>query len=304
MMQATGSGMKWDDLQIFLGVARNGQLARAGLALGIDATTVGRRLHRLEHEVGKTLFEHRRTGHVLTAAGSRLLAHAEAMERAAAAFETREGSVRGVVGSLRVSVAEGFGTWFVAPRLGELTTANPELTIDLVASSGFLSPSRKEADVAILLARPRRGPLVARKLADYRLGLYATPRFASGQAITIAALPKLPLISYIPDFIYAPELKYLDEVAPGLEPTLRSSSINAQHQLAAAGAGIAVLPCFIADLDDRLHRVLPEIDIRRTFWLAAHQDVITTPRVRAFIDWLVAATAGCSDLLDGSRENG
>ena len=293
--------MKWDDLQIFLAVARSGQLARAGQALGIDATTVGRKLQRLEQALGETLFEHRRTGHVLTAAGSRLLVHAEAMANAAAALTRQSADNTGVAGPLRVSVAEGFGTWFIAPRLGELTRANPNLTIDLVASSGFLSPSRKEADVAILLARPRRGPLVTRKLTDYSLGLYATSGFvaAAGRPVTIATLPDLPLISYIPDFIYAPELKYLDDIAGGLEPKLRSSSINAQYQLAAAGAGIAVLPCFIADLDARLQRVLPALNIRRTFWLAAHQDVIATPRVRAFVDWLVAATAESSGLLAG-----
>jgi DNA-binding transcriptional LysR family regulator len=298
--------MKWDDLQIFLAVARHGQLARAGSALGIDATTVGRKLQRLERQVGETLFEHRRTGHVLTPTGSRLLGHAEAMERAAGEFAPDDADAKGVSGSLRISVAEGFGTWFIAPRLGELTRGNPGLTIDLVASSGFLSPSRKEADVAILLARPRRGPLVTRKLTDYSLGLYATPAFvgAAGQPINLAALPGLPLISYIPDFIYAPELKYLDDVASGLEPRLRSSSINAQHQLAATGAGVAVLPCFIADPDERLQRVLPQLDIRRTFWLAAHQDVIATPRVRAFIDWLVEATAREGELLNGMGRAG
>ncbi len=295
------AGMNWDDLQIFLAVARHGQLVKAGQSMGMDATTIGRKLQRLERSIGQTLFEHRRTGHVPTAAGTAMLAHAEAMERAAAAIHATEATDSSLSGVLRVSVSEGFGTWFIAPRLAALTRDHPDLTIELVANSGFLNPSKKEADVAILLARPRRGPLTVRKLTEYHLGLYATPPFiaANGPITSVRRLPALPLISYIPDFIYAPELKYLDEIAADLHPRLRSSSINAQAQLAASGAGIAVLPCFIGDADVRLARLLPAVDIRRSFWLAAHQDSIGTPRVRAFIDWLVAATQAERALLSG-----
>ena len=301
-LQFCSNRMNWDDLHCFLAVARQGQLRKAGQVLGLDATTIGRKLRRLEADVGQTLFEHRRTGHALTAAGTALLAHAEAMEHAAAAIaqEPSQASA-GLSGLLRVSVSEGFGTWFIAPRLAAFTRQHPDLTIELAASSGFLNPSRKEADVAILLARPRQGPLTTRKLTDYHLGLYATPEFLAeaGPVTSARALHKLPLVSYIPDFIYAPELKYLDEISAGLKSLLRSSSINAQHQLAAAGAGVAVLPCFMGDGDARLLRVLPQVDIRRTFWLASHQDAVTTPRVRAFIDWLVAETQNARALLRG-----
>src|SRR3546814_10275525 len=95
------------------------------------------------------------------------------MAAAAARFHKADEGGAGLSGQLRVSVSEGFGNSFIAPRLGRFVAAHPELEIDLVASSGFLNPSRREADMAVLLARPRKGPLITRKLADYSLGLYA-----------------------------------------------------------------------------------------------------------------------------------
>ena len=96
-------------------------------------------------------------------------------------------------------------------------------------------------------------------------------------------------MGYIPDFIYAPELNYLGEAGFDREPSIRSSSINAQHQIIAAGAGAGILPCFMGDADPRLDRIRPDVAIRRTFWLAVHQDVSSMPRVRGLIDWLVEA---------------
>jgi DNA-binding transcriptional LysR family regulator len=272
--------MDWSKLQIFIALARGGNLVRAGRALNMDATTVSRNIRALEHELDCTLFELTREGHLLTSAGRRLLVAAEAMENAAALFnETSSGDGMGG-GLVRVSVAEGFGTWFVAPRIAQFAHSHPNITLDLVANSGFLNPSRKEADIAILLARPRKGPLKTRKLADYTLGLYAASGIANPEATQ-------PLVSYIPDFIYAPELNYIDEIGYDGEPTLRSSSINAQAQMIATGAGFGVLPCFMGNQDARLQRIRPEISIQRTFWLAVHQDGIAQYRVRCLLDWLV-----------------
>ena len=177
----------------------------------------------------------------------------------------------------------------MARHLRQFAADHPRIAVDLVASSGFLSPSRGETDVAILLARPRKGPLVTRKLTDYRLRLYAATDFLAGRAPidNVLQLRSQPLIGYIPDFIYAPELRYLEEIAPGLEPHLRSSSINAQYRLIASGAGVGVLPCFIGDTDPALRAILPEVSITRAFWLVTHQETRNIPRIRLFVDWLV-----------------
>ncbi|MBY4637211.1 LysR family transcriptional regulator [Sphingopyxis sp. XHP0097] len=280
--------MDWDGLQYFLMVARHGTLARAAQALHVDPTTVSRRVGALEKALDQTLFERVPAGFTLTAAGRALVPHAEAMAAAAARVHAGEGRAA-LSGQLRISVSEGFGNSFIAPRLGAFAAAHPELEIDLVASSGFLNPSRREADMAILLARPRKGPLITRKLADYSLGLYApAERQDWTEAVEAAPLSRaaIPVIGYIPDILYAPELDYLGEIEPGLRATIRSSSILAQRRMIAGGSGVGVLPCFLAEGDPALMRVRRAQTIARSFWLALHRDVAQQPRIRAFIDWL------------------
>ena len=292
--------MDWSDLPVFLAIARTEQLAKAAQSLDIHATTAGPRLRRLEQALGERLFEQGTDGQSLTVAGERLLTHARTMERAATAIGGRDagGPVRGTI---RVSVSEGFGTWFVSRHLGALADAHPGLAIDLVANSGFHNPTRRETDIAVLLARPRRGPLLTRKLADYGLRLYASRDYlAQASPLTLPdQLREHRLIGYVPDILYAPELRYLDEIPGAHEPQLRSSSINAQHRMAAAGAGVAVLPCFIGDADPGLARVLPQIRISRSFWLVTHEETRHFPQVAAFADWLTALAARHRTELEG-----
>ena len=298
-MAANMQDVGWSDYQAFLTIARQGQLARAARAAGVDATTMGRHLRRLETRLGATLFEQTREGQVLTEAGEALLASVEQMEQAAARIgEGSRGD--GIGGTVRISVSEGFGSWVVAPRLGAFSTRHPRLGIDLVASSGFLSPSKREADIAVLLSRPKAGPLVARKLADYALRLYAAPVYLAeaGTPTTPDALTQgHRLIGYIPDLLYAPELRYLAEIYPGLTAHIRSSSITAQHRLIASGAGLGVLPCFIGDSDPGLVPVLPQRRILRNFWLVTHKDTQSLARVRIAKEWLVEIAGSCQRML-------
>jgi DNA-binding transcriptional LysR family regulator len=285
-------GMDWSDLQVFLAIARAGQMGRAGAALGMDPTTTSRRLRRLEAALGETLFEQTREGQVLTEAGERLLAKVEAMAQAATAIgEGGPASASGLLsGTLRISASEGFGSWFLAAHVPDFVRAHPALTLDLVANSGFLSLSKREADIAVMLSRPKAGPVIARKLSDYSLRLYASQGY-----LALGGMPQTPadllkghsLVGYIPDLLYAPELRYLDELQPGLAPTLRSSSINAQHHLIAAGAGIGVLPCFMGYADSALVPVLPDRRITRSFWLVTHKDTHQLARIRAGRDWIL-----------------
>ncbi|MDE2563641.1 MAG: substrate binding domain-containing protein [Sphingomonadales bacterium] len=279
----------WSDYQAFLAIARAGQLARAASAMGVDATTMGRRLRRLEARLGLTLCEQTREGQVLTEAGEDLLARVEAMAAAAAGIGEAAHPGEGLSGTLRISVSEGFGSAFLAPRIGEFAARHPALTLDLVASSGFLSPSRHEADIAVMLSRPRTGPVVARKLGDYALRLYASPDYLERHGVPEREADLAQghrLVGYIPELIYAPELRYLDELHPGLQATLRSPSIVAQARLVASGAGVGVLPCFMATTDARLVPVIAERRIMRSFWLVTHKDTQRLARVRAAMDWL------------------
>ncbi|MFK3890963.1 LysR family transcriptional regulator [Sphingomonas sp. NPDC079357] len=295
--------MPWNDLQDFLAVARAGQIARAAALIGVDATTIGRRLRRLEARLGRTLFEQTREGQVLTEAGETLLAQVEDMQNAAERIVETRGPTDALTGLLRVSVSEGFGTWLIAEHLHEFAAQHPSLTIDLAASSGFLSPSRREADVAVLLTRPRHGPVVAGKLSDYALHLYAARALIDRYGVvTRASLgERHPMIGYIPDLLYSPELRFVDDLGRLPAPTLRSSSINAQARLIATGAGVGVLPHFIGGTLPDLVRVLPEVAIQRTFWLVTHRDTRQLRRVRAFSTWLSGLVNKHRGRLDPAR---
>lgn len=288
-MPAKMQRLNWNDVQDFLVIARAGSLSRASTFVGIDATTIGRRLRRLERQLGQSLFEQTHDGQILTTAGEALLVRAEAMQLAAEQIVDSPDRGAELGGLLRVSASEGFGTWYIAHRLHEFLAAHPGLTIDLVASSGLLSPSKRETDIAIMLGRPSAGSLLCAKLVDYELGLYAASSYIARFGRPRHATDLQPghrLIGYVPEMLYAPQLNYLDEIGKGLEVTARSTSINAQYRMIATGAGVGVLPYFIARGDTTLERLLPERRIVRSFWSVTHRDTRDLRRVRAFQTWL------------------
>ncbi|NWK95640.1 LysR family transcriptional regulator [Sphingobium lactosutens] len=280
----------WDDLRVFLAVARARKVAPAARTLGIDATTIARRLARLEKALDAELFEMGAGDRSLTLRGQELLGHAEAAESAAlAAVEQMSGQESKLSGQVRLSVAEGFGTWVLAPGMGDFNRRHPGIRLDLITASGFLNPSKREADMAVMLARPQRGRLTVRRLGDYRLHLYASPAYLErvGRPGKPADLRDCTLVGYVPEFIFSPELDYLDEVEAGLEAHLRSTSITMQQRMIAEGAGIGVLPDFIGRRDPGLMPLMADrVEIVRSFWLVMHGDMRRLARIGAVADWL------------------
>lgn len=281
----------WDDLRFFLAVARAGRLTVAARRLGADHATVSRRITALEDALKAKLFERRPQGYALTEHGERLLAKAETIESEALAAQSEIGGADlALSGTVRIGAPDGFGTFFLAPRIGQLAERYPELEIQLVAMPRLLSLSKREADIAISLNPPKEGKIVARKLADYRLGLYAAPAYLAAHPAIIAPqdLFEHQLIGYIDDLIFTPELDYLDDIAKGLRPRLQSSNLIAQMHATIAGAGLCVLPDFMAAGDPRLVPVLRrEVELVRSFWLIVHADLRDVARVRATVDFLV-----------------
>lgn len=278
----------WDDLRVFLTVARMRRIAPAARALDIDATTISRRLVRLVQALDAELFEQVGSERILTHRGMALFRHAESIESAAlAAVAEVKGERQSLSGHVRVSVAEGFGTWILTPGLASFHAQHPGIHLDVVTASGFLNPSKREADMAVMLARPQRGNLSVQRLADYRLHLYASPTYLqrNGRLRDRQDLQAHALIGYVPEFLFAPELNYLDEVWTGAEASLRSSSIGIQRRLVLDGAGIGVLPDFMAANDPRLTRLLgDEVEITRSFWLVTHRDMTRLARIMAVSD--------------------
>lgn len=280
----------WDDVRVFLAVARAGGLLAAGRQLGIDQTTVARRVAALESSFGARLIERSTRGVSLTGQGSNLFAHAERMESEALAAVEQLGMVgQGVAGVVRLATPEAFGAGLVAPAAARLHALHPGLQLELAPAARAVNLSRREADIAIGLSRPEHGRLVSHKLADYRLGLYASKGYLEryGAPSSIEDLRARPLVWYIDEMLDLPELRYLDQVAEGAHTVFRSSSIAAQHAAVASGLGLGVLHVFSAGKDERLARVLTEeVALKRSYWLSMHSDSQRVARVRAVIEFL------------------
>lgn len=290
--------LNWDDLRLFLAIARAGRLTRAGKVLGLDHTTVARRLTSLESAIGSRLVERGPRGVTLTSAGATIFAHAERVEVEilSASSQVAEEDAR-VSGSVRLATPEAFGTYLVAPHIARLHAAHPDLHLELIPESQYVNLSNREADIAILLNRPANGPVVARKLVDYRLGLFTSHSYSQAHGpITAETLSDHPFAWYIDELIDLPELRFLREISADAHTMFRSSSTAAQHEAVAGGLGIGILHGFAADADPRLLRILPDIEIRRSYWLAFHANQQRLPRIRAviaFLDDLIADRRDC-----------
>ncbi|MCU4653555.1 LysR family transcriptional regulator [Roseibacterium sp. SDUM158016] len=265
--------MNWDDLRVFLAVAREEGLSGAGRRLRLDPATAGRRIARLEEALGTVLFAKSPQGYRLTEAGQRLLPRAEAAEAA-----LREGLEAGrdgsgsLSGTIRIGAPDGCAT-FLLPQVCEaIAAAHPDLDIQILALPRVVNLSRREADLAIAVSAPKTDRLRAEKLSDYRLSLAATQGFldAHGTPRAVGDLRAARMVGYIPDMIFDAELDYLGGLGVSRVP-LASNTVSVQLGFARAGAGLAIVHDFALPFAPELVRVLPdEVALRRTFWLLSH----------------------------------
>lgn len=284
--------MNWDDIRIFLAVARAGQILAAAHRLGLNHATVARRLNALEDRFGAKLFIRRTTGCDLTAEGERLLSSAERIESELLGASSDVGQADlSMSGTVRIGAPDGFGVAWLAPRLGPFMAQHPGLRLQLVPVPRAFSLSRREADIAITVERPTEGRLVARKLTDYTLGLYASRDYlaAAGTPRSPAELKSHRLVGYVDDLIFSEALNFTGDFLRDWQSDLEISSAIGQTEAVRAGAGIGVLHTFIARKDERLVPVLPALVARRAYWLVVHEDLRAIRRVQATGDFIAAA---------------
>ncbi len=289
--------MNWDDIRIFLAVARSGQILGAAKRLGLNHTTVARRLTALETALSTTLIERRTNGSTLTQAGEEFLLAAGRMEAEMLSARAQVGDADvAVSGTVRVGAPDGFGVNFLSPRLARLTRQYPDLTIQLVPVPRSFSLSRREADIAITVDRPDQGRLVARRLVDYTLGLYAHRSYLDthGMPESVEELGRHRLIGYVEDLVVNRSLAYAQEISRDWKPAFEVSSSLGQVEAVRAGGGIGILHAFIARADPDLVAVLTERVIRRAYWLSYHESARTLRRV-------TAVSALISELVESER---
>lgn len=286
--------MNWDDVRIFLAVARTGQILAASKRLGLNHATLSRRLTSLEKALKTRLFVRRTNGCELTEEGGRFLISAERMEAEMLDVQASLGRVDAAIsGTVRIGAPDGFGVSFLAPRLGRLTALHPELKIELVPVPRSFSLSQREADIAITIERPEQGRLVFSKLTDYSLGLYASKSYVEehGRPDTVEALKAHRRIGYVEDLIFSPSLNFTGEVMRDWDASFAISSAIGQTEAVRSGAGIGILHDYIARGDAGLVRLLPEVSIRRSYWTAFHENARQLARVKTVVEFLQETVA-------------
>ncbi|KRB21035.1 MULTISPECIES: LysR family transcriptional regulator [Mesorhizobium] len=283
--------MNWDDVRIFLAVARAGQILGAARRLELNHATVSRRIAALEDALRTKLFRRLTTGSELTPAGERFLDIAERMEGDMIAARSTIAGEDDVSGTVRIGAPDGFGVAFLARRLGELTALHRELTIQLVPVPRSFSLSRREADIAITVERPTEGRLVAGKLVDYSLGLFASRAYADSNGLprTAAELGQHTLIGYVPDLIVSPSLDYAAEFSADWRTSFAISSALGQAEAVRSGAGIGILHTFVARSMPELVAVDVVAPIRRAYWLVYHESVRPLRRIQIVASFITKA---------------
>lgn len=280
---------QWDDMKVFLAVARESSLSGAGRILKMDPATVGRKISRFEEALDTTLFVKSPQGYALSAAGDRLLVHAEAAEQAMrAAQEALTGPSDTLSGQIRIGAPDGCANYILPQVCAKIGEENPDLDIQIVALPRMINLSRREADMAVTVSMPTAGQLLVQKICDYKLHVVGSRHYLKDHPpIEKAAdLKEHRIIGYIPDTIFDKELDYLSDL--GIERVaLASNSVSVQIKMVAQGTGLCVAHDFTLPFHRPLRKILTkEISLSRSFYMVRHQSDQRSERLNRFAEAL------------------
>ena len=279
----------WDGLQVFLAVARNGRVSAAARRLGVEHTTVARRIATLERTLGVSLFYRTSRGYLLTPEGQNVVSTAEAMERAALVVEARARETSGPpAGRIRVAMPPEYGSHWLAPKIAAFRARYPQIELQILVGTRQRDLSRGEAELAIQPPRPTQTGMVAVRLARAAVGLYASKDLIGSKRVHIRRLDDVrdgQLFTYTTPFQVLQNAKWFQPILGSGSVALQSNSTHALLAAARAGAGIAVLPRFVAREHDDLVPVSDDVALHDIF-LITHPEVRRDPKVRATADFL------------------
>lgn len=291
--------LDWGHLPFFLELARTDSLSGAARRLGVDRNTVARRVAALEAELGMALFERGPQGWEPTAAGQELAELATRVEEDVLALARHaDARDRAVAGTVRLTTTTHLATSLLVPAVPALRARHPGLLLEIAADQRAFDLTRREADLAVRVGRPREAGLVARKLTDLAHALYgARSLVGDGRRPDLAADP---FVGFDESLAGSQQERWLARVAPDRRVAFRCNSTASLALAAGLGVGLAVLPCFVGDADPRLVRLDgPEPAPTLELWLLVHGDLRRTPRVHAVIEWLDALVAAARPALLG-----
>jgi len=285
--------LNWDDLKVFLAVARLESLSNAGKALKMDPATVGRRIARLEMVLAARLFAKSPQGYALTEAGGRLQDHASAAERAViGVLEETRAPANVLSGPVRIGAPDGVANYLLPQICAAICDDNPGLEVQIVALPRVFNLSKREADMAITVSPPQTGRLTVQKITDYHLHLAASRAYLDSHAPILSRddLHDHRLIGYIPEMIFDRELDYMNEAGEGAHARLASNSFSVQLNWARHGAGVCIAHDFAISTYPELMRILTDaVSLTRAFYLIRHADDRQVGRLNRFADLLAVA---------------
>ncbi|MFD1625545.1 LysR family transcriptional regulator [Azospirillum griseum] len=289
----------WDDVRYFLAVARQGSLSAAARQLGVNHSTVLRRIAGLEGAMGVRLFDKLPRGYVLTAAGEEMHRTALAMEETLAAASLRlSGRDAQIDGTLRVTTVDIIALHVLPRHLAAFRQRHPGIRVDVTIAEASLSLTRREADIAIRLIGQPPDTLVGRVVSGLAFAPYAAAPLAERHGD--APLSAAAWASVDESFDHTSMARWMKATIPAERIAYRVNSVAALVEGVRAGLGFGLLPCALADRMPDLRRVGPAVeDSGIKMWLLTHRDLRMMGRVRAFLDFMATALAGDRDLLEG-----
>ncbi|NTJ66171.1 LysR family transcriptional regulator [Agrobacterium rhizogenes] len=285
----------WEDIRIFIALARHGSLSAAARALSVNHATIARRIASLERTLGERLVERRPDGYVLTLAGNRALQAASDMETAAATLR-RGGADESPRGVVRLSATPGLAQSFLVERLARLAARHSGLDIEVATDVRLVSLERREADIALRLGRPQDGDVVAKRLVNFGFGFYASSEWCHWLENGVAPV----FVGFDEANAHLPEAIWLARRFPEARTAFRTSNQFAQAAAAKADAGVALLPHFIGRADDNLSPCLQshELPPSRELWLVTRRHDSKDLAIVTVVDFLMQVFRGERDLFE------
>jgi DNA-binding transcriptional LysR family regulator len=295
-----------DDLLVLLAVGRSGRYVTAAEELGINHTTISRRIAALEESMGGRLLARVPGGWELTDLGREALSAAESVEAAIRPLAADPAGSRALEGVVRMSATDGFSAYIAAPAAASVQKRHPKVAVEIVAATRRATQQRSGLDIEVVVGEPQVHRAEAIRLGDYRLGLYGSRDYLGehGSPASRAELAGHPLVYFIDSMLQVDDLDLARTFAPTMRESVTSTNVFVHVEATRASAGLGLLPCFMADRHDDLIRVLPDaVAIRLTYWLVTRPETLRRPEVSAVVDAIRARMREQYDILLGERPN-
>ncbi|GAA1900469.1 LysR family transcriptional regulator [Lapillicoccus jejuensis] len=295
-----GSAPSPDLLLVLLEVARSGRYTAAAATLGIDHTTVARRIAALEKAAGGRVLARSAGGWALTPLGERLAVVGQQVADVLRGVGPDGAVVDAVAGTVRVTATDGFSAYIASPAVAALRREHPDLSVEIVTATRQAAPTRSGTDIEVVVAVPQVHRAQVVPLGEYELGMYAAPGYLAehGTPTSIDDLAGHGLVYFADSMLQVDELDAPRRLVPGMVDALTSTNVFVHVEATRAGAGVGFLPCFMADRHDDLVRVLPDLVAERlVYWMVVRREGLRQPTVAAVVGALREAVATMAPVL-------